>query len=195
MESSFPHTGPFTDESAWQALHQGNKCAFEYLYHKYVDILYDYGNKLSPSRDLAEDCIQELFADIWQKRVRMTAVKSTKHYLLIALKRRIIRALAARKEYPFLPDYTFDVVIANHAGFANQHIPEEKVEQLKKAFVKLTSKQKEVVYLRYYNQLGYEEIAEIMDVHVKAVYKLLYRSLDALRKHVPKETYLWSLLF
>lgn len=196
MQNNYIHTASFTDVSAWKALKHGDQCAFEYLYQKYVDLLYDYGCRITCEQELVADCIHELFADIWQKRLQFDEIKSTKYYLLVALKRRIIRAITSRKEFNFSTDYFFDAILYSDQQPHDRQISEEKIQVLKDAFTKLSSKQKEAVYLRFYNQLSIEEIADIMEIQVKAVYKLLYRAFDTLRKHIPiKASYLWTMMF
>lgn len=49
---------------------------------------------------------------------------------------------------------------------------EKKIsEQLQLTISKLTARQKEAIFLRFYEQLSYEEIAEVMGITVKASYK------------------------
>jgi DNA-directed RNA polymerase specialized sigma24 family protein len=38
-----------------------------------------------------------------------------------------------------------------------------------------------VLYLRYFEELSYEQIAELLDLSIKGVYKLNYRAIDALK--------------
>jgi RNA polymerase sigma factor (sigma-70 family) len=46
----------------------------------------------------------------------------------------------------------------------------------------LTPRQREVIYLRFFEELSYEEIAGMLDISVKGAYKLSYRALDALKE-------------
>ncbi len=64
-----------------------------------------------------------------------------------------------------------------------EDVAEEQLVYLHQAFTKLSSRQKEVIYLRFYNQLSYEEIADVMSVQVKAIYKLMSRAILVLRTH------------
>ena len=49
------------------------------------------------------------------------------------------------------------------------------------ALNQLSPRQKEVLYLRYFEELEYNEIAGMMDISVKGVYKLNSRALETLR--------------
>ncbi|MDD4639480.1 MAG: sigma-70 family RNA polymerase sigma factor [Bacteroidales bacterium] len=46
----------------------------------------------------------------------------------------------------------------------------------------LTDRQREAVYLRYMQDLDYEEIATMMDMQSESVRKLVFRALESVRK-------------
>jgi len=46
----------------------------------------------------------------------------------------------------------------------------------------LPARQREVIFLKYYNNLSYEEIAGIMGIEQDSVYKLTYKALEKLQK-------------
>jgi RNA polymerase sigma factor (sigma-70 family) len=58
----------------------------------------------------------------------------------------------------------------------------EQRQQLTDALSQLTTRQREAVYLKFYERLTYEEIAEMMSLTVKSTYKLIARSIEMLRK-------------
>ena len=60
-------------------------------------------------------------------------------------------------------------------------------QPLPQASAKLTSRQREDIFLKFYEQLSYEEIADVMGISVKAGYKIMARSLDYLRKNLSKD--------
>jgi DNA-directed RNA polymerase specialized sigma24 family protein len=45
----------------------------------------------------------------------------------------------------------------------------------------LTDRRREAVYLFYYKDFCYQQIAEILEINIGGVYKLIYRALDVLR--------------
>ena len=59
---------------------------------------------------------------------------------------------------------------------------EERREKIVAALAKLTPRQKEVVYLRIYKGLSYEEVSEIMQLNYQVVRNLLYTALKAFKK-------------
>src|SRR5205085_1022777 len=78
-------------------------------------------------------------------------------------------------------DYSFTFEVS----YDNQLILEEEEQRLQKNVKEILSKlpvrQQEIVYLRFYEGLSYEEIAEVMDIAVTSVYKMWYKALENLK--------------
>ena len=171
---------PLKANHLWDRYRKGDQQAFEQLYYQHVNALYDYGLRMTRDAPLVEDCIQDLFSDLWEKRAQMSTVHAVRAYLLVSIKRKIIRKLTHEQKCTLQPceelgkypqDFSPDIIESN----------EEQLAHLTRAFAQLSDKQKEVIYLRFYNQLSYEEIAEVMCVQVKAIYKLMARAIHTLR--------------
>lgn len=174
----------------WDRYRKGDKLAFEQIYFGHVNMLYDYGMRMTRDTALVEDCVQDLFSDLWEKRMQMSCVHSVRSYLLISIKRRILRKLSNERKSALQAQFHDDSQAFHPDLF--ESMAEEKLIHLAQSFAKLSDKQKEVIYLRFYNQLSYEEIAEVMSVQVKAIYKLMARAIQTLRMHIgsPIFTYL-----
>ena len=84
----------------WKAFLYGNKDAFAYFYNLYIDDLYYYGTKIMNDEDSVKDAIQEIFLDLYLKRNSSNAnLKNLKFYLLLALKRNIIKRLKKNRRF------------------------------------------------------------------------------------------------
>ena len=172
----------------WTLFLDGSQKAFEQMYHKHVDHLYDYGMRMCRDTSVVEDCLQDMFSHLWEKRERLAEVTSVRTYLLVALRRRIIRSLTTKqKQVSHLPDEIthtrdFDPYVSND-------LSEDTIDQIRSVFNTLSDKQKEVIYLRFYNQLTYAEIAEVLNITTKAVYKLMARAIRAMRVQVKASVY------
>jgi DNA-directed RNA polymerase specialized sigma24 family protein len=78
--------------------------------------------------------------------------------------------------------YNFEVTFSHEFFLITRQISEENQERLMKAFELLTKRQKEAIYLRYYDNLDYQQIAVIMQLKdVKYARTLIYRALDVLK--------------
>lgn len=89
LSSSLP------DPALWQAFKQGDRVAFERIYEQHIQPLINYGYKITTDRNLIQDCIQDLFVELWESRERLTNTDSVRFYLLKALRNKLIRHLQA----------------------------------------------------------------------------------------------------
>ena len=171
------------DTSLWQTFLDGNKQSFETIYTLYYKNLYEYGMRRLDNEDQVKDCIQELFIRLWTSRRNLSPNVNIKYYLLASMKHRLIDLAGTLSEKPleqieeqFRMDFTIDSEYIRREQYGHQ------AKQLIAALDQLTARQKEVIYLRYFEELSYEAIAEMMDISVKGAYKLSYRALDALKQ-------------
>ena len=175
-----PHV--FSDDQWWLLFIAGNERAFEHIYYNHINLLYDYGLRLSRDAQLSEDCVQDFFVYLWENKHKLPEVKAVKPYLLVSLKRRVYRKLSEQKKDMII---ICEALVPGRSGFDPEPYDHaENIRVLQQAFTKLSEKQKEVIYLRFYNQLSYEEIAEVMEVKIKAIYKLMARAIQTLRKNI-----------
>ena len=177
------------DLEHWKSFKKGDTQALALLYNKYSQKLYTYGRRFSQDPDFIKDCIQDLFVNLQQKKEKLANPPSVKNYLYKALRNIIFRALSQKSKsiaLDSLPEtYDFTVAFSHEHQLVTQQITQEQKEKLIHAFTQLTPRQKEAVFLRFYDNLSYEEIAGIMSINsIKATRNLVYRSLEALRKHL-----------
>lgn len=50
------------------------------------------------------------------------------------------------------------------------------------ALAQLSNRQKEIIYLKFYQELNYDEVSEIMNINYQAARNLLYQSIKSLKK-------------
>jgi RNA polymerase sigma factor (sigma-70 family) len=63
-------------------------------------------------------------------------------------------------------------------------------QELQGTISKLTSRQREAIFLKFYERLSYEEISIVMGISVKSTYKIMARSLGFLRENLSKSDFL-----
>src|SRR5450432_250925 len=81
------------DHSLWKCFIQGDDDAFASIYSGYIDILYAYGKRWLANEDLLQDCLQDMFIDLFKYRAALSPNVNIKFYLFSALKHRISRCL------------------------------------------------------------------------------------------------------
>ncbi|QEM07157.1 sigma-70 family RNA polymerase sigma factor [Mucilaginibacter rubeus] len=172
------------DQIIWNSFLQGSKASFQMIYSKYYQNLYSYGMRKLNAPDMVRDCIQDLFVNLWSSRSKLSTTDNVRYYLLASLRNQIVRASVENGKWQ-------KTALSSAENFEIQFNPEteliqkenlsQKAKMLITALDQLTPRQKEVLYLRYFEELSYEQIAELLDLTVKGVYKLNYRAIDALK--------------
>ncbi|WP_354361282.1 sigma-70 family RNA polymerase sigma factor [Pedobacter sp. UYP30] len=177
----------------WIAFKTGNATSFSHFYDKYSAGLYNYGSKFSKDKDMIKDCIQELFVEFWTKRQSIGNPQHIKNYLYKCFRNLILKKVSRlknKKELDETENYEFDVRLNVEEALIDDEKRKQVSEQLQLTISRLTPRQREAIFLRFYEQLSYDEIAEVMGITVKACYKIMARSLDFLRNNLSKDIYL-----
>lgn len=177
------------DESVvWHDLINGDKKALAHFYTKYFDKLYNYGSRISRDPVVVEDSIQDLFMTLWNLRAGLNReVKNIKQYLYTCLRRNILLKLKNRHQTIEISEVAeFDLELSHKSHYLNTQMNAELRKKLTDMMSTLTPKQKEAIFLIYFDELSYEEVASIMSLKIKTIYNLVHQAIARLkeRKHV-----------
>lgn len=171
----------FQPEKLWECFKEGDKAAFAEIYDKHIYILLNYGSKISGNTAMVEDCIQDLFIDLWQSRARISSTTSIKFYLFKALRNRIYRHEEGVSEVALQEGYP---AMQTEPCFEEQVIQMEveslQMRELRKQVDELPARQKEAINLRYYHNFSNEEVARIMGITYQSACKFIYAALKKL---------------
>jgi len=180
----------------WNSFLDGDDKAFAAVYDIFINALLSYGKKLTSDRELIHDAIQEIYLDLYQKRsIKHIPISNLKAYLFIALKNAILKKILQNRIYDDkeVDDHLlneFNIEYSFQDQLISREISEEKHQRLQKAIVTLSFKQKEIIYLKFEEELEYPEISRLMKITVESARKQLYRALLSLRQILDNETFL-----
>ena len=177
--------GSVKDEVLWNSFKKGNELALSMLYKKYVQRLYDYGMNTSRDHDLVLDCLQELFLRLWNKRETVSEITAVKPYLYKSFRRLLIHQLVEqRKLLTFLAGQAtaFEFALSIESTLIEDEVRAERMKNLRACIQSLTKGQREVIYLKFFNDLSYREIADVTEIRVDSVYNLVSKAIEVLRK-------------
>lgn len=182
------------DTEIWSSYRNGDEQSFRQLYDLYYAGLFKYGFRFTKDQHIIEESIQDLFIKLWQNRSTVGPAPSVKFYLYKAFRRVLVRKL----EYlPETVSYTgeddklqFDFEIGQDEVLMKKERMLELKRQLEAAMAGMTDRQREAIYLKFYEDLSYDEISEVLSITPKATYKLVYRALDHLRDNLVLLTFL-----
>lgn len=175
------------DRVLWQCFRLGDRLAFERLLKIHYTGLLNYGLRISGDREFVKDCLHDLFVDLWNRKEQLQEVHALKPYLLVAFRRRLIKESKRnqwfRKADEVEEDYNFDVQFNIESYLINNEVRHESLVRLQSNLDKLTKRQREVIYLRFYQEMEYEEIAQSLKINYHSVVNLMYEGMKLLRKN------------
>jgi RNA polymerase sigma factor (sigma-70 family) len=175
------------DALLWQALKRSEKAAFEILLKKYYAVVLNYGVRFYRDKEFVKDCVQDLFVEIWNRREYLSDVISVKSYLLQSLRKNIIRESTRLKWFreadKISEEQDFNVEFDIETYLISRELENESLQKLRSELDNLTKRQREAIFLRFTQDLSYEEIANIMDINYRSVVNLIHEAIKAIRKN------------
>jgi RNA polymerase sigma factor (sigma-70 family) len=172
-------------------LQQNDEDALAALMKLYYSDLYNYASRFTTDQALIKDCIQEVFISLWQRRETSSSILSPKFYFIRAIKNKVLKSLHKKNRTAFVDlqdGYDFFHEFSIERVIIEKQISEEKAQKLRKTLILLSKRQKEIIYLKYYQYLDHGQIAELMNISRQSVYNLLHESINNLRS-------LWQMEF
>ena len=149
-----------------------------------MDELVSYGVGMGLDTATGEDLIHDMFVDLYIKRTRLKKITSISPYLFRTLRNKSLNLYKKKSRQMDIEDAQLS--FSTKVTVLDSLISDEKKEKIRTAVEELldslTSRQREVVYLRFMQNMEYEDIAAILDMQVGSVRKLVYRSVSILRK-------------
>jgi RNA polymerase sigma factor (sigma-70 family) len=165
------------DDDLWKDFKAGNKASFEKLMSAHYRSLFSYGLKFTKNTELVRDCLQDLFLELWKNRESLGATSYVRSYLFKSFRNKIWRVLhqnrwhhraeQIQENYYLIREETLRYTTAKFSSLLNQ----------------LPKRQKEIVYLRFYQNLDIQEIVQVMEITSQSAYNLLHKAISSLREN------------
>jgi RNA polymerase sigma factor (sigma-70 family) len=174
-----------------QFIYDGNLDSLSVVYFHHYDLLFTYGMKHTSDRQSVEDAIQDVFVNLIKSRKNIGIVQNQSGYLVSSFRRQLFINLNKMKKTLVtdnLPEEHFDFYKSNEPVFKEEDNSEKLNSIISECISKLSSKQREIIYLRFDNGDTYEEIARMLQISVDSCYKSVYRSIRTIRNEVIRIT-------
>jgi len=186
-----------TDKSLIDAHRQGDKTAFGELVRRYGDSVLGYLTRMSGSRERAEDLFQETFKRVHEKahtlrgnhfkpwlftiatNVAIDGMRRRRRLQVVSLNQKLDCADGRCEELGAV------AVADNRCEPSQEAIRAEQKEQVRQAIELLPANQRATLVLAYYQQLKYQEVAEVMGCSIGTVKAQMYRALKTLAQRLP----------
>lgn len=172
----------------WQQSKAGDSAAFCQLADKLYRTLFNYATSFTSDREYIKDAIQELMLHIWEKRQTIN-IQFVTIYFLKSLRNQILQEFRRNKHiYPYLDLDEIEEITDNHTIETEIEESENHLESQRKvrnAINELPKRQKEAIFLKFYEGLENEQIADMMHVNRQSVANLLFKAITTLKSQIP----------
>jgi RNA polymerase sigma-70 factor (ECF subfamily) len=152
---------------------------------RYYNELFRYGIKFTANADTTRGCLNQFFIDIWDNREKLEKADNPKAYLFVAYKRWLLNWLQSQRKNSLL--YLSESLENNlgeksYEDYLVESIRNEELAQaLRNAIEELPPRQKQLLQLRFYEHLSYEEISQKTLLSTRTVYNKLHEAIKKLR--------------
>ena len=161
------------DRSLIEAFQAGDEFAFVALYNRYKGPVFAYCAKMLLDRTAAEDTLQETFVRVYENRERLTRPGSFKAWLFTIARNQCLNQLRRRERQAPMPEHP--IPSPGETPFSNL-MKSEQVDLVNAYLGRLSPEYREVIVLREYQDLSYEEIAAVTRNTVSSVKSRLFKA-------------------
>jgi RNA polymerase sigma factor (sigma-70 family) len=173
------------ESNIWATLKDGKKSTLVKIYKEYYDELFNYGLRICRREELTRDCIQELFIIIWLDKLKFSKIENPKPYVFRILRNTILDGLKKIPKYAELSNTELiDPMLSKQDFIISHELSDEMKAKLDQALETLTTRQKEIIFLKFYNGLNYEEISIVTSIKYQSVRNLCSTALKKLKKNM-----------
>ena len=170
-------------ETLLASFQAGNMAAFSQLYNLHINVLFNYGLKLTIDKELLKDCIHDIFVKLYTKRDELGTIDNLRSYLFISLKNKLCDELRRRM---YMSDTVVEEVsLSTPTDVEDDYMAKEQRNNefslVKRLLDQLSPRQREALTLYYIEEKKYEDICEIMNMNYQSVRNLMHRGLTKLR--------------
>ncbi len=167
-----------------ERIRNGNIEAFETIFRAYYQPLCIFSLRYLKRTDLAEEIVQDIFVNIWDKRSTLNVETSLKSYLYRAVHNNSLKFLQHKKVIDKHAQRIVDRKESYYSEPVNNIQLEEFSKLLETAFTSMPQKTKQIFELSRNEGLKYNEIAEKLEISVKTVEAHMGSALKILRENL-----------
>lgn len=171
-----------SDKVLLQELRKDSQAAFNKLYDRYwKPLLVTASNGLN-DREAAEDCVQDIFVSLWNRRAKLELTYSLRTYLAVAVKYQVIQRLARNHaKRNKLTNYLGGLTEQMTPGADSVMLEKELMERLNMAIEDLPERCRIIYRMSREEGLSHKQIAEKLDISEKTVNNQLVKAISSIK--------------
>ncbi|KGO79181.1 RNA polymerase subunit sigma-24 [Flavobacterium beibuense F44-8] len=162
---------------------------FEKIYTAYWEKLYVFSFKITQDRDLAQNIVQDIFIDFWERRSELE-INSVENYLFRAAKNQIFKHYRNNRFDKSIPEEKFENYLIENIT----SIDEELLDKLYSLLDKLPEKRKEILIMYKIQEMDIDQIAAQLQLSKQTVKNQITSALKQLRAEMKNMDFVTALL-
>ncbi|WP_353140102.1 RNA polymerase sigma-70 factor [Pseudopedobacter sp.] len=170
-----------TDTELFDLIKEGNAIAFAEIYDRYWALLYRHAYRLIKDQDLAQDVVQEVFVNLWDKINTIDLQFSISSYLYTAVRNKVLNLIQRDKVKNNYIE-SFANFVASSEAITDYRLRERLLkEKIEKEVAALPSKMRQVFEMSRIQNMSHKQIAEELNLSDKTVKKQMSNAIKILR--------------
>ena len=181
-----------TDEELIQSFYHGNQGALAVLFERHNQGVFNFACRMLGNRADAEDTASEVFSRLCTSQGKYSPNAAFKTWLYTIARNMCLDKIRNRTKSGSLwvkkqetDTYEQIDIPSQQDGPAHNLEKKEIAQHIKAAIEQLPSDQREAIILREYEELSYDEIANILGCSLANVKVLIYRARTQLKTTIP----------
>src|SRR5215471_8518360 len=171
-----------TDEALMLAVREGDLDQLEILYQRYRDPLYDFFSRLTGNRVASDDLVHDVFVRILKYRETYQEANRFVTWMYQIARNARTDYLRKHSEVP-LEEFRTAESAHDIKTPGRQHEENEEKELLQCALTHLPESSRELLILARFQEMEYEDVAQLYGISLGAVRTRVYRAVKELREH------------
>lgn len=168
----------------WNRMRLGEQEALVGLYEQLYFYLLNYGIRTCGDSERTRDAINDVFLELWDRRLQLPEVANIRSYLLTYLRRKIFSDIREDRKRTQAAGNLFHSTEGFELSYEEcivaMQASDEVKEKVRRAMATLTPRQKELVQLRFFDGLSMEEVGRKAGITTKTAYNTLAAALKSL---------------
>lgn len=149
----------------------------EALVEGHLDALHGYALSRTRSSDLAGELVQRAFLKAFEKRHQLRDPLAARGWLLTILRNELAMEYRAHARFVVWDADDFEAV----PGESEEHLDHQLIEALPAALAQLSEGARDILTLRFQQELSYDAIAELLNLPLGTVQSRIHRAKLALK--------------
>jgi RNA polymerase sigma-70 factor (ECF subfamily) len=167
-----------------ERLKNADQSALFELMQTHYNELYRYALKYTADKELAKDIVSQFFIHFWEKRTLLAKAENIQAYVMVSFRNYIIHYLQKIQRQLDLPIQDFPGFEYSYEEYLIACQQQTHLRQLlQEAIESLSPRQRQLLQLRYYDCLSYEQISSRTNLTQRTVYNKIHEAIKALRSH------------